>query len=128
MWLLWLHGQDFQRDWGAKTGNKGSTSRGCASMPTKGRRRPPGPIGLPILGMALKIRRDPLNILRTFAREYGDIVLFHVLMKERILLNHPDFVEQVLVIQQDKSHKSELTRRITERMLGQGLMTSEGDF
>ena len=86
-------------------------------MPTKGGRRPPGPIGPPILGMALKIRRDPLNMLRTFAREYGDIVLFHVLMQERILLNHPDFVEQVLVIQQDKFHKSELTRRITERML-----------
>ena len=49
-------------------------------------------------------------------------------MQERILLNHPDFVEQVLVIQQSKFHKSELTRRITGRMLGQGLLTSEGDF
>ena len=36
----------------------------------------PGPKGPPILGMALKIRRDPLNVLRNFAREYGDIVLF----------------------------------------------------
>jgi hypothetical protein len=63
-------------------------------------------------------------VLRTFARESGDIVLFHVLMQERILLNHPDFVEQELVLQQDKFHKSELTRRITERMLGQGLLTS----
>src|SRR4029077_12173998 len=97
-------------------------------MPIKGGRRPPGPKGWPIVGMALKIRRDPLNVLRTFAREYGDIVLFHVLMQERILLNHSDFVEQVLVIQQDKFHKSELTRRITERMLGQGLLTSQGDF
>ena len=78
--------------------------------------------------MALTIRRDPLNALRTFAREYGDIVLFHVLMQERILLNHPDFIEQVLVIQQSKFHKSELTRRITARMLGQGLLTSEGEF
>jgi cytochrome P450 len=78
--------------------------------------------------MALKIRRDPLNALRTIAREYGDIVRFHVLMQKRILLNHPDFIEQVLVIQQNKFHKSELTRRITARMLGQGLLTSEGDF
>jgi cytochrome P450 len=97
-------------------------------MPLKGSRRPPGPIGPPIVGMALKIRSDPLNALRTLARDYGDIVLFHVLMQERILLNHPDFVEQVLVIQQDKFHKSELTRRITGRMLGQGLLTSEGEF
>jgi cytochrome P450 len=97
-------------------------------MPIKGSRRPPGPKGRPIVGMALKIRRDPLNTLRTFAREYGDIVLFYVLTQERILLNHPDLIEQVLVIQQNKFHKSELTRRITGRMLGQGLLTSEGEF
>ena len=78
--------------------------------------------------MALEFRRDPLAGMRRIAREYGDIVLFHVMMQERILLNHPDFVDQVLVIQQDKFHKSELTRRITERMLGQGLLISEGDF
>src|SRR3984957_5924784 len=97
-------------------------------MPIKGSQRPPGPKGQPIVGMALKIRRDPLNTLRTFARDYGDIVLFHVLMQERIMLNHPDFTEQVLVIQQNKFHKSELTRRITGRMLGQGLLTNEGEF
>src|SRR3984957_12783723 len=97
-------------------------------MPIKGSQRPPGPKGQPIVGMALKIRRDPLNTLRTFARDYGDIVLFHVLMQERIMLNHPDFTEQVLVIQQNKFHKSELTRRITSRILGQGLLISEGEF
>src|ERR1700733_13430410 len=97
-------------------------------MPIKGSRQPPGPKGRPIVGMALKIRRDPLNTLRTFAREYGDIVLFYVLTQERILLNHSDLVEQVFVIQQSKFHKSELTRRITGRMLGQGLLTSEGEF
>jgi hypothetical protein len=52
-------------------------------MPIKGSRRPPGPKGRPIVGMALAIRRDPLNALRNFARAYGDIVLFHVLMQER---------------------------------------------
>jgi hypothetical protein len=74
--------------------------------------------------MALKIRRDAPNVLRIFAREYGDIGFFHILMQERILLNHPDFVEQILVLQLDRFHKSKLTRRITERMLGQGLLTS----
>src|ERR1700732_4271024 len=97
-------------------------------MPIKGGRRPPGPKGRRIVGMARKIGRDPLHVSRPVPREYGHIVLFHVLMQERILLNHPDFVEQVLVIQQDKFHKSELTRRITGRILGQGLLTSEGDF
>src|ERR1700733_4319117 len=97
-------------------------------MPIKGNRNPPGPKGVPIFGMGLTIRKDPLRALRNISREYGDIVYFHVLMQERILLNHPDFVEQVLIIQQSKFHKSELTRRITGRMLGQGLLTSEGEF
>ena len=44
-----------------------------------------------------KLRRHPLNLLRNLAREYGDVVLFHMLM--RILLNHPELVEHVLVIQ-----------------------------
>ena len=89
---------------------------------------PPGPKGLPVVGVAFEVRGDPLGMMQRYARQYGDIVRFQVMMQERILLNHPDFIEQVLVVQQSKFHKSELTRRITERMLGQGLLISEGDF
>jgi cytochrome P450 len=92
------------------------------------KRLPPGPKGLPFFGMALNIRRDPLEGIRRIAREYGDIVHFQVVMQDRILLNHPDFINQVLVVQQAKFHKSELTRRVTGRMLGQGLLISEGEF
>jgi len=96
---------------------------------TAGRNQfPPGPKGLPFVGMAMTLRRDPLEGIRQIAREYGDIVRFHVMMQERILLNHPDLINQVLVIQHNKFHKSELTRRITVRMLGQGLLISEGEF
>ncbi|MGA8872288.1 MAG: cytochrome P450 [Candidatus Acidiferrales bacterium] len=97
-------------------------------MSSNGKRVLPGPKGLPIVGVAFDVRGDPLGVMRRYAREYGDIVCFHVMMQERILLNHPDFIEQVLVVQQSKFHKSELTRRITGRMLGQGLLISEGDF
>ncbi|MGH9716901.1 MAG: cytochrome P450 [Candidatus Acidiferrales bacterium] len=97
-------------------------------MPILGNRIPPGPKGVPILGSALDLRDDPLNSMRLMAREYGDIVRFHVMNRERILLNHPDLIYQVLVIQHSKFHKSDLTRRITVRMLGQGLLISEGDF
>ena len=75
--------------------------------------RPPGPKGLPLLGLTLAIRKDALGTLRRVAREYGDIVRLPVAFQDRIFLNHPDFIEQVLVIQQAKFHKSELTRRIT---------------
>jgi cytochrome P450 len=97
-------------------------------MPPNGKRVPPGPKGLPVVGVAFEVRGDPLGMMQRYARAYGDIVRFHVMMQERILLNHPDFIEQVLVLQQNKFHKSELTRRITGRMLGQGLLISEGEF
>src|SRR5580658_9758185 len=91
-------------------------------------RLPPGPSGLPILGLTLAIRKDALGTLRRVAREYGDIVRMPVAFQDRIFLNHPDFIEQVLIIQQAKFHKSELTKRITEGLLGQGLLISEGEF
>jgi cytochrome P450 len=83
---------------------------------------------LPFLGMTLAIRKDALGTLRSVAREYGDIVRLPVAFQERIFLNHPDFIEQVLVIQQAKFHKSDLTKQIVGGLLGQGLLVSEGEF
>ncbi|MGA7921313.1 MAG: cytochrome P450 [Candidatus Acidiferrales bacterium] len=97
-------------------------------MPAKPNKLPPGPKGLPLLGLALQVMRDPLETLRRLAREYGDIVCIPVLNHHRILLNHPDLIEQVCVVQQAKFHKSTLTKNVTERLLGQGLLISEGDF
>lgn len=89
---------------------------------------PPGPKGLPIVGVAFELRRDPLGLLRRLAREYGDIVSLRVPLGTRILLNRPDWIEQMLVVQQAKFHKSTLTKQVTERMLGQGLLISEGEL
>src|ERR1700733_12499874 len=97
-------------------------------MSTTTTRQPPGARGLPILGLTMAIRKDALGTLRRVAHEYGDIVRLPVAFQDRIFLNHPHFIEQVLVIQQAKFHKSELTKRVTEGLLGQGLLISEGEF
>jgi cytochrome P450 len=78
--------------------------------------------------MTLELRRGILGLLRRLAREYGDVVRIPVLMGDRILLNHPDLIEQLLVIQQTKFNKSKVSKEATERLLGQGLLISEGDF
>ena len=97
-------------------------------MPTDGKRVPPGPRGLPLLGMALQVLHDPLGTLQRISREYGDIVRIPIVSDSRIFLNHPDYIEQVTVIQQSKFHKSKLTKDVTRRLLGEGLLISEGDF
>jgi cytochrome P450 len=71
---------------------------------------------------------DPLETLRRLAREYGDIVCVPIVNQHRIFLNHPDYIEQVCIVQQAKFHKSKLTKDVTQRLLGQGLLISEGDF
>ncbi|HKS82197.1 MAG TPA: cytochrome P450 [Candidatus Acidoferrales bacterium] len=89
---------------------------------------PPGPRGLPFVGVSFQIVKDPLGLMLSMARDYGDIVRFPVVGQHRILLNHPDWIEQVLVIHHNKFHKSDFTKRAVERILGQGLLISEGDF
>jgi cytochrome P450 len=91
-------------------------------------RWPPGPVGLPGIGIGLTFLRDPLGTLEQLAREYGDIVRLKIGKQNRLLLNRPDLIEQVTVIQQAKFHKSAVTKLVTERLLGQGLLISEGDF
>src|SRR5271170_5395680 len=97
-------------------------------MSANGNRVPPGPQGLPILGVSLELLRDVLGLLRRVAREYGDVARIPVLKGDRILLNHPDLIEQVLIIQRTKFYKSTVSKEATERLLGQGLLISEGDF
>jgi cytochrome P450 len=99
-----------------------------AGMTTNGNRVPPGPKGLPVVGVSFELLGDALSLLRRVAREYGDIVRIPVAFGERILLNLPDWIEQLLVIQQSKFHKSTLSKEATERLLGQGLLISEGEF
>ena len=97
-------------------------------MTTNGNHAPPGPKGLPILGLALDVRNDALGTLQRLAREYGDIVSMPVLHMNRILLNRPDYIQQLLILEHAKLQKSTLTKLVVGPLLGQGLLISEGDF
>lgn len=88
----------------------------------------PGPKGLPVLGVSVRLIRDSLEFLRGLTREYGDLVRLPVITGTRILVNNPEYIQQVLVKQPHKFHKSKLSKEATERLLGQGLLISEGDF
>src|SRR6266481_6778359 len=97
-------------------------------MTNNGNHAPPGPQGLPILGLAIDVRNDALGTLQRMARQYGDIVSMPVLRMNRILLNRPDYIQQLLILDHARLHKSTLTKLVVGPLLGQGLLISEGDF
>src|SRR5579859_7850472 len=87
---------------------------------------PPALKGFPLIGLLFEAR-NPLQLLERVARQRGDIARFKVGTRWFILLNHPDWVSQVLVLQQNKFRNSDLSQRVLENVLGQGLLTSDGE-
>ncbi|RMG83750.1 MAG: cytochrome P450, partial [Chloroflexi bacterium] len=81
----------------------------------------------PILGHFRQFRRDRRRFLEAI-RPYGDIVPLRLLNKPVFVLNHPDYVYQVLVQDADHFIKSPILRRALEPLIGDGLLLSEGDF
>ncbi|MEO8096205.1 MAG: cytochrome P450 [Acidobacteriota bacterium] len=87
--------------------------------------RPPTPKGLPVVGLLPEFRRNPALFLQRMAKEYGDVVFLRVARQKIYLLNHPDFVREVLVTEQHKFKKSRMLER-AKVLLGEGLLTNEG--
>src|SRR5688500_7693443 len=84
---------------------------------------PPGPTqdGLP------EMARNQLAFYQRITREFGDFVPARFGLRRGVFINHPDLIEEVLVTQSAKFIKSMALRR-SRRLLGNGLLTSEGDF
>ena len=88
---------------------------------------PPGPKGR-LLGENLReYARDPLGFLSGCAREHGDVVRLRFMGQTFYLLSNPDLIEYVLVENNRNFNKTRLLRR-NRRLLGEGLLTSEGEF
>jgi cytochrome P450 len=75
----------------------------------------------------IEFSRDPLGLLARSAKKHGDICCFQVGPFRAYLLNHPDLIQEVLSVQPQNFHK-EPALQITKTILGEGLLTSEGDY
>ena len=75
----------------------------------------------------LAFSRGRLQLLQDFTRRYGDVVYFQIAGAPFAVLNHPDFVRDVLVTRHRAFHKGVGLER-ARMLLGRGLLTSEDDF
>ena len=81
-----------------------------------------------MLGANLRaMQRDPLSFLTRIAREFGDVAHFTFGPQHLYLVNHPDLIRDVLVTKQRSFMKGRALQR-TKLLLGEGLLTSEGDL
>ena len=88
---------------------------------------PPGPKPKIPLGHLFSFRRDSIGFLKKIAHEYGDIVHFKIGPIRIVLLNHPDFIKEVLTTQHHNFVKGR-PLKMAKELLGEGLLTSEGEF
>ena len=88
---------------------------------------PPGPKGYPLFGNVFEPRGDAVGYFTRCVREFGDIVFLRFLGVPMCFVNRPDFIESVLVTQSANFEKSKDYRAL-RRVLGNGLLTSEGEF
>jgi cytochrome P450 len=86
----------------------------------------PGPPGLPFVGVLPQFRRNAAKFLERMARQYGDLVQLQVGPQTIFLVNHPDWIKDILVTHQFKFKKSRMLER-AKVLLGEGLLTSEGE-
>src|SRR4051794_28280314 len=92
-----------------------------------GARRAPGPRGHPITGSLGPLRRDHLGFLLRVHRTYGDIVRLRLGPIVAHLISHPEDWRYVLATNQGNYCKGPDYDKLRP-LLGNGLLTSEGDF
>ena len=88
---------------------------------------PPGPDGLPFVGITREFAADRLGFVERIAREYGDVVRTPVAGGEDFYtLFHPDHVRHVLVENNGNYVKGEFFQRQLD-FLGTGVLNAEGE-
>jgi len=90
-------------------------------------RYPPGPRRtIPLAGL-LAYRRGPLPFFQNLAQQYGDISYFRLGPQPAYFFNHPDYIKEILITN-NQSFMKGLALQRAKRLLGEGLLTSEGEF
>ena len=69
--------------------------------------------------------QNPIVLFQHLADSYGDIAHYKIGWNHIVFLNHPDYIREVLVVQNDNFIKERTVRR-SKMLLGEGMITAEG--
>jgi cytochrome P450 len=68
---------------------------------------------------------NPILLFQHLAEKYGDIAHYKIGWHHIVFLNHPDYIREILVVQNDNFVKERTVQR-TKMLLGEGMITAEG--
>lgn len=88
----------------------------------------PAPDGDPLLGNTAEFVDDQLGFYTRVARTYGPIARYNIGRYEFVQLSDPEYVQHVLVSNNQAYTKGERFQKTLRPALGNGLLTSEGSF
>jgi len=86
----------------------------------------PGPKGHWLLGRLREFQPDKLGFLQGCWRTYGGIFTFRVANVRAVVVNDLAHVHKLLIDDVDEYQKSRLTKDIFDRVMGNGLLVSDG--
>src|SRR2546430_16240183 len=95
-------------------------------MPNRSITRRPAPEPHFLIGNFPLGSPDPVAVFSGWASEFGDIFYYRAGWIHVYFLNHPNFVESVLVNQYQSFVKDRVVRN-ARWLFGNGLLTNEGD-
>lgn len=68
---------------------------------------------------------DPLPFFQELAARFGPIAHYKIGRQHVVLLNHPDYIREILIVQNDNFSKERVVQR-SKLLLGDGMITAEG--
>jgi cytochrome P450 len=78
-------------------------------------------------GIMLGFRRNPIKTLTEATRKYGDVFYISLGRYRPFFINNPDYIQNFLLASHKSVVKGPLLRG-AKKVLGDGLLTSEGDY
>ncbi|WP_396613935.1 cytochrome P450 (plasmid) [Haloferax sp. S1W] len=88
----------------------------------------PSPRGLPLVGNIRSFKDSPLEFFVETAQEHGPVAQFQIGRREFIQLSDPEYIEHVLIHNNDAYAKGREFQDVLKPIVGNGLITTDGDY